>query len=106
MVAEGVPGGFGAVYPVLRELEERGRVRRGYFVEGLGGAQFALPGAVDRLRAARRPPGADPDDTAVLVLAAVDPAHPYGAALPWPRVRAGSTPRWPGQRCARRAARR
>ena len=49
----GVSGGFGAVYPILRELEERGRVRRGYFVEGLGGAQFAQPGAVDRLRAAR-----------------------------------------------------
>ncbi len=85
VLAEAVPGGFAAVYPILRELEERGRVRRGYFVERLGGAQFALPGAVERLRAARRPPGADPDEAAVLVLAAVDPAQPYGSVLPWPQ---------------------
>jgi len=84
VLADAVPGGFSAVYPILRELEERGRVRRGYFVERLGAAQFALPGAVERLRAARRPPGAEPDQGAVLVLAAVDPAQPYGAALPWP----------------------
>ncbi len=84
VMAEPVPGGFSAVYPVLRELEERGRVRRGYFVERLGAAQFALPGAVERLRAARRGPGEEPDPGAVLVLAAVDPAQPYGAALPWP----------------------
>ena len=75
---EGVAGGFTGVYPVLRALEEAGRIRRGYFVTGLGGAQFALPGAVDRLRAARDaqvPP---------LVLAATDPANPFGVALPWP----------------------
>ena len=84
LAAEGVEGGFGAVYPVLRELEERGRVRRGYFVEGLGGAQFALPGAVDRLRAERPDPG-EGRPAAALVLAATDPANPYGAALPWPR---------------------
>ncbi len=84
VLSEPVPGGFSAVYPVLRDLEERGRVRRGYFVERLGAAQFALPGAVERLRAVRRPPGAEPDPEAVLVLAAVDPAQPYGAALPWP----------------------
>ena len=81
VVAEGVTGGFAAVYPVLAALEERGAARRGYFVEGLGAAQFAVPGAVDRLRALaddhRRTPGA-------LVLAATDPASPYGAALPWP----------------------
>jgi ATP-dependent Lhr-like helicase len=76
--AEGVPGGFSAIYPELSQLETLGVARRGYFVEGLGGAQFALPGAVERLRAA----GAD--EEAPIVLAAVDPAQPYGAALPWP----------------------
>ncbi|MCC7365223.1 MAG: DEAD/DEAH box helicase [Dehalococcoidia bacterium] len=79
--AEGIPGGFGTVYPVLKAMEEAGRVRRGYFVDGLGAAQFALPGAVDRLRAERDPA----DDPAVAVLAATDPANPYGAAVPWPR---------------------
>ncbi|MCB1259827.1 MAG: DEAD/DEAH box helicase, partial [Acidimicrobiales bacterium] len=76
--SEGVPGGFAALYPVLGALEERGHVRRGYFVAGLGGAQFALPGAVDRVRA----PAAADDPP--LVLAATDPAQPYGAVLPWP----------------------
>jgi ATP-dependent Lhr-like helicase len=76
---EGVPGGFAGVYPVLAALEERGAARRGYFVEGLGAAQFALPGAVDRLRSVGE--GTDSD---ALVLAATDPANPYGAALPWP----------------------
>ncbi|MEJ7752879.1 MAG: hypothetical protein WKF46_08030, partial [Candidatus Limnocylindrales bacterium] len=86
VAAEGLPGGFGAVYPVLRELEEHGRVRRGYFVEGLGGAQFALPGAVDRLRAERADPSGDrPTEGRTMVLAAADPANPYGASLPWPR---------------------
>ena len=83
-LAEGVAGGFAGVYPVLRTLEERGQVRRGYFVEGLGGAQFAQPGAVDRLRA--------PASPTVLVLSAVDPAQPWGAALPWPRVEGGRGP--------------
>jgi ATP-dependent Lhr-like helicase len=81
--AEGISGGFSGVYPVLKTSEESGRIRRGYFVEGLGAAQFALPGAVERLRAHARP-----DETrereATLVLAATDPANPYGAALPWP----------------------
>ena len=76
--AEGVPGGFSAIYPELSQLETLGVARRGYFVEGLGGAQFALPGAVERLRA---PSG---DDESPVVLAAVDPAQPYGAALAWP----------------------
>ena len=79
-LGEGQEGGFAGVYPVLKALEERGEVRRGYFVAGLGAAQFALPGAVDRLRAARSP---EPD-TAPVVLAATDPAQPYGAALAWP----------------------
>ena len=80
-LGEGIDGGFAAVYPVLKALEERGQVRRGYFVEGLGAAQFALPGAVDRLRAARDP---GEGDLVPLVLAATDPAQPYGAALAWP----------------------
>jgi len=86
VAAESVRGGFGAVYPVYREMEERGRVRRGYFVEGLGGAQFAVGGAVDRLRAMRRGAGAPAsDDPRTVLLAATDPANPYGAALAWPR---------------------
>ncbi|HSL57986.1 MAG TPA: DEAD/DEAH box helicase, partial [Acidimicrobiales bacterium] len=80
-LGEGAEGGFAGVYPVLKEMEERGQVRRGYFVAGLGGAQFALPGAVDRLRAVRE---RGDDAGAAVVLAATDPAQPYGAALPWP----------------------
>jgi ATP-dependent Lhr-like helicase len=83
--AEGTPGGFAGVYPVLRAMEEAGRIRRGYFVAGLGGAQFALPGAVDRLRSYRTPAGDGPArPPSVLVLAATDPCNPYGAALAWP----------------------
>jgi ATP-dependent Lhr-like helicase len=109
VAAERIAGGFAAVYPVLRAMEEAGQCRRGYFVEGLGGAQFALPGAVDRMRAAAqggrggrggpggtvpprdrgvpggRPPGlAQSSAEPAVVLAAADPAQPYGAALPWP----------------------
>ncbi|MGE5691713.1 MAG: DEAD/DEAH box helicase [Pseudomonadota bacterium] len=85
--AEGIPGGYGAVYGELRALETLGVCRRGYFVEGLGGAQFALAGAVERLRELR--PREDDEEVEALVLAASDPAQPYGAALPWPR-RAGA----------------
>ncbi len=81
---EGVRGGYGAVYSELRALETLGICRRGYFVEGLGGAQFALPGAVERLRELRSSARGDGEPEA-LVLAAADPAQPYGAALPWPR---------------------
>jgi ATP-dependent Lhr-like helicase len=84
-MAEGQDGGFAAVYPILRALEEAGRIRRGYFVEGLGAAQFALSGAIERLRALREAPSASGDAPAVHVLAAADPANPFGAALPWPR---------------------
>jgi ATP-dependent Lhr-like helicase len=87
VMAEGLVGGFSAVYGVLKVLEERGQVRRGYFVDGLGAAQFAVPGAVDRLRAARDTPDPviSPDDVPdPIVLAATDPAQPYGAALAWP----------------------
>jgi ATP-dependent Lhr-like helicase len=80
--AEGIPGGYSPVYRELRRLEVLGTCRRGYFVEGLGGAQFALPGAVERLR------DRSAEETA-LVLAAADPAQPFGAALPWPK-RAGA----------------
>jgi ATP-dependent Lhr-like helicase len=79
-LGEGVAAGFAGVYPVLKALEEQGRVRRGYFVAGLGAAQFAHPGAVDRLRQSRD----DEDGSAPLILAATDPAQPYGAAIPWP----------------------
>jgi ATP-dependent Lhr-like helicase len=96
VAAEGVRGGFGAVYPVYREMEERGQVRRGYFVEGLGGAQFALSGAVERLRAMRRPAGGEPGGIGTILLAAADPANPYGAALPWPG-RDGSRGRSPSR---------
>ncbi len=79
-LGEGITGGFAGVYPVLKALEERGDIRRGYFVEGLGAAQFALPGAVDRIRAS----GSEFDDAPVVMLAATDPAQPYGASLRWP----------------------
>jgi ATP-dependent Lhr-like helicase len=80
VLAEGIPGGFSILYDTLGQLETLGVCRRGYFVEGLGGAQFALPGAVERLRSQR----AD-EETPPIVLAATDPAQPYGAALPWPK---------------------
>jgi ATP-dependent Lhr-like helicase len=80
VASEGLAGGFSRIYPVFKAMEEAGRIRRGYFVAGLGAAQFAAPGADDRLR--EQPP---PEDTPKpLILAATDPANPYGAALPWP----------------------
>ena len=80
VLAEGIPGGFAGLYGELANLETLGTARRGYFVEGLGGAQFALPAAIERLRTMRtdEPAGA-------LVLAATDPANPFGATLPWPK---------------------
>ena len=87
VLAEGVKGGYSATYGVLKVLEERGQVRRGYFVAGLGAAQFALPGAVDRLRSARGVADAalHPElIPAPVILASTDPAQPYGAALDWP----------------------
>ena len=97
-LAEGAEGGFAGVYPILKEMEERGQVRRGYFVTGLGAAQFALPGAVDRLRDLRRTGQELESDAAppVLTLAAVDPAQPWGAALPWPEVEGGHPARTAG----------
>ncbi|HWS38887.1 MAG TPA: ATP-dependent helicase [Actinoplanes sp.] len=106
-VAEGVTGGFAAVYPVLAALEERGTARRGYFVEGLGAAQFAVPGAVDRLRALSEPDEDRRSTPPAVVLAATDPANPYGAALPWPDrvVDSGDaeTSGRPGHRAGRKA---
>jgi ATP-dependent Lhr-like helicase len=128
VAAERVPGGFAAVYPVLRAMEETGQCRRGYFVEGLGAAQFALPGAVDRMRAlageldsdgaAQAPEDSEPDwpgaparagtaakasrpdrSRQAVVLAAGDPAQPYGAALPWPsRPEETATSHRPGRK--------
>ncbi len=82
VLGEGAPGGYAGVYGVLRALEESGKARRGYFVDGLGAAQFAVPGAVERIRELREPPR----ETRVMALAAADPAQPYGAALPWPEA--------------------
>ena len=89
VLSEGIDGGFSGVYPLFRAMEESGRARRGHFVDGAGGAQFALPGAVDRLRDCRR------QDEVVIVLSAVDPANPWGATLPWPES-AGSPRRAAG----------
>lgn len=92
--SEGVAGGFALVYRVLSEFEDRGRCRRGYFVDSLGGAQFSTTDVVDRLRSFdgdRRPA------SAALALAACDPANPYGAALPWPKTEGGAGHR-PGRK--------
>ncbi len=80
LAAESIAGGFSAVYPVLRAMEEAGKIRRGHFVDGLGGAQFAFAGAVDQLRTVRD----RKDATDIVLLAASDPANAYGAVLPWP----------------------
>jgi len=116
VITERTPGGFAAVYKVLSAFEESGRCRRGYFVAGLGAAQFALPGAVDRLRAMAELPGtagsadirpvrvgagrnrqAEELSARAVVLAASDPANPYGAALPWPERESASGHR-PGRK--------
>jgi ATP-dependent helicase Lhr and Lhr-like helicase len=101
VAAESIPGGFGIVYPVLKAMEEAGRLRRGYFVVGLGATQFALPGALDLLRSLRDgvPAGiSEPDggEDEILALAATDPANPYGATLRWPGLAAAATPVRPG----------
>jgi ATP-dependent Lhr-like helicase len=127
LATERVAGGFAGVYRVLRAMEDSGRCRRGYIVEGLGAAQFAVPGAIDRVRAMSRPDGDGPGASAVdgmpstdgfdptsgpggspgragsgtgpsrVVLAAADPAQPYGAALPWPGT-VGDTGHRPGRK--------
>lgn len=90
VVSERTPGGFAAAYRVLATFEETGRCRRGYFVDGLGAAQFGTAGAVDRLRSYVRT--TPPDKPEAVTLAATDPANPYGAALPWPAQEAGHRP--------------
>jgi len=82
VMAEDLPGGYAALYPVLTALEEQGRIRRGYFVAGLGGSQFADPGALDRLRTLRE---IISEGSWAVVLSAADPANPYGMVLPWPK---------------------
>lgn len=78
---ENIPGGFSTVYEVLKALEAQGRVRRGYFVAGLGGAQFGLPAAVELMRSLRSGAAERPE---IVMLAAADPANPWGAILRWP----------------------
>jgi len=95
VMSERTPGGFAATYRVLAAFEETGRCRRGYFIEGLGAAQFGTAGAIDRLRAHLRPPapgGDRPEKPTALALAATDPANPFGAALPWPPQETGHRP--------------
>ncbi len=97
--AEGMFGGFGAVYDVLKALEDAGRIRRGYFVGGVGATQFALPAALDLLRSLTTMP----DEPEVVVLAATDPANPYGAILKWPPQAGRGRRRRPRARRARSA---
>ncbi|MGH9334342.1 MAG: Lhr family helicase, partial [Vicinamibacteria bacterium] len=85
---EEIPGGYASIYPLLREMEERGRLRRGHFVEGLAGSQFALAGAVERMRHLR-----DLREGATRAYLAVDPANPYGSLLPWPTADRTARPR-------------
>jgi ATP-dependent Lhr-like helicase len=84
VASENLPGGFSAVYDVLKAMEESGRIRRGYFVAGLGATQFALPAAIDLLRSLRS--GAAPEPAEIVTMAATDPANPYGSILRWPAV--------------------
>jgi len=99
VMAENILGGFGLMYKVLARLEEAGRCRRGYFIEHLGAAQFAVPATVDRLRSFTEDARISKAEPSALALAATDPANPYGAALPWPAlsVDAGSGHR-PGRK--------
>jgi ATP-dependent Lhr-like helicase len=85
-LAEGIQGGFSTIYPELANLEVLGTAKRGYFIEGLGGAQFALSGAVERLRSQPRPDGS------LTLIASTDPASPWGAMLPWPKLESGRRP--------------
>ncbi len=100
--AEMVPGGFTPIYQVLKAMEEAGRIRRGYFVAGLGAAQFALPPAVDLLRTMREVP----DVARTVVLAATDPANPYGASVKWPAADAPDAERAEGRGPTRSAGAR
>jgi ATP-dependent Lhr-like helicase len=90
--SEGIAGGFSGVYQVLKAMEDAGRVRRGYFVAGLGGAQFALPAALDQLRSMREPP----EEPRAVIIAATDPANPYGSTIKWPEREGGGPTRTAG----------
>ncbi len=92
VMAAGLPGGFGLMYKVLARLEETGKCRRGYFIEHLGAAQFAVPATVDRLRTFSEDAALNPRPPQALALAATDPANPYGAALAWPPLDSGHRP--------------
>ena len=92
VASEGTPGGFGLLYKVLARLEEMGRCRRGYFIETLGAAQFAVPATVDRLRSFSEDAQLRKPEPTAVALAATDPANPYGAALPWPALDGGHRP--------------
>jgi ATP-dependent Lhr-like helicase len=92
VLGEGVPGGFSGLYPVFAAMEDVGTVRRGYFIEGRGGAQFGVPGAIDRMRTV--------SGSGVVVLAAADPANPYGSLLDWPEHPAGRPARRAGAHVA------
>src|SRR5690606_20493907 len=99
VMTEGVPGGFALTYRVLSGFEDSGRARRGYFINGLGAAQFSIAGTVDRLRAFSRTDDEEskgPVD--VVTLAASDPANSYGAALPWPALETEGTKHRPGRK--------
>jgi ATP-dependent Lhr-like helicase len=106
--AENIPGGFSAIYPVLKALEESGRIRRGYFVAGLGATQFALPAAVDLLRSLRNAPLIPERETNArpefVLLAATDPANPYGSTLKWPELPAEAEDTETAPRALTRAA--
>ena len=105
VAAENIPGGFSAIYPVLKALEESGRVRRGYFVAGLGATQFALPAAVDLLRSLRTlPPNPESGKMEFVLLAATDPANPYGSTLKWPEIPAETADSESAPRILTRAA--
>ena len=97
VMAEGVVGGFALAYRTLSGFEETGRCRRGYFVEGLGAAQFATGGTIDRLRSFTPVDSQEPRPATAIALAATDPANPYGAALPWPALPEGTAHR-PGRK--------
>ncbi|CEA06796.1 ATP-dependent RNA helicase DeaD [Arthrobacter saudimassiliensis] len=92
VASEGTPGGFALLYKVLARLEEQGRCRRGYFIEQLGAAQFAVPATVDRLRSFSHDADLHRTEPKAVALAATDPANPYGAALPWPATDSGHRP--------------
>ncbi|MBU3751880.1 MAG: ATP-dependent helicase, partial [Mycobacterium sp.] len=97
-VGDGLPGGFAMLYKVLTAFEDAGRCQRGYFIESLGGAQFAAAATVDRLRGYADTVDRQRPDYHALVLAAADPANPYGAALPWPPRPVADTGHRPGRK--------